>query len=284
MKSFQRIFSRLLIVIFAMMFASYSQVTAAPGDVDPSFNPQISWLGGNPFIYAVRVQQDGKIVIAGQFDTVNGESRNDVARLNPDGSLDTNFTSPFPALDNNNLDAGYAQDVVLQADGKVLVGGVFNFNGQFKYLVRLNSDGTLDNTFNANIGGNNIYKIVVQPDGKIIIGSNGLGTVDDVPVNYLARLNTDGSLDTALGWVGNIPPFVYSIALQPDGKIVVGCSGAVVRLNANGTPDFGFQFDYPIELNPITFALAVQPDGKILAGGRNVSFDNTAAYLARFNS
>src|SRR5262249_15847120 len=114
-----------------------------PGDLDP-LNPTISGAGN--FVYQTVEQPDGRIIIAGSFNTVLGEPRNNIARLNADGTLDAGF-NPSP----NSI--VYA--VTVQPDGKVLLGGVFTSlqpNGApsatlRSRLARVNADGTLDTGF-----------------------------------------------------------------------------------------------------------------------------------------
>src|SRR5262245_56218437 len=85
--------------------------------VDQSFNPTAIGSAGTG-VYAVVVQTDGRMVIGGNFDTVNGVSRQSLARLNSDGSLDTSFTTPVSTGAGNLVRA-----LALQADSKILVGG-----------------------------------------------------------------------------------------------------------------------------------------------------------------
>ncbi len=267
--------------IFFILILSAS-ICAAPGDVDLSFNPPSLTEGVNPsFQYAVAVQTDGKILVGGSFDAVGGTARHVIARFNPNGSLDASFNTP---LQKGGLGVeGEVLDIEILPDGKILVAGFFYVSAQLKLLVRLNADGSLDASFNANLGGTNIYEIVLQPDGKIIIGSNGLETVDGVPVNYLARLNTNGTLDTPLGAIANSNNVVFGIALQPDGKIVVGGSFYLTRLNANGTLDAAFN-PPDIGLDTI-YSLALQADGKILIGGTFTTVNGEGRnLLARLNA
>src|SRR5215831_11786815 len=109
---------------------------AAPGDVDPSFNPVL-----NGSVSATCVQPDGKIPIGGNFSNVNGSACSGLARLNSDGSLDSAFS----------LSAGtnWIRAIALQAEGKIAVGGRFQEIDSVSRnsFARLNADGTLDSTF-----------------------------------------------------------------------------------------------------------------------------------------
>src|SRR5439155_18365694 len=172
------------------------------------------------------------IVVAGRFTSVNGTPTTNIARLNTNGSLDTTFqpvsvTGQFPAF--------YA--VAVDGQGRALAAGDFSsVNGvTHTNLVRLNADGTLDATFSPAAGTDAyVLSIAVQSDGKILVG--GLFTlVNGTPRNYLARLNADGTLDASFV-PGSGPNYlVYSLAVQSDGKVLVG--GAFTQFN--GTPRGG---------------------------------------------
>jgi len=159
----------LLITAFCIL-AGTNRVSAQAGTLDPTFNPTDVGFGigagTNSFVNASVLQPDGKIIIGGGFGTFNGAVRNRVARLNADGSLDDTFD---PGGGGNNS----VYSIALQLDGKIVIGGAFTiFNGSVRNnVVRLNADGTLDNTFNPGSGSNNtIRAIALQPDGKILIG------------------------------------------------------------------------------------------------------------------
>jgi uncharacterized delta-60 repeat protein len=262
----------LALVIFLTAVPAF----AAPGDLDSTFDPgQILWQGFAfpAFKHAIVLQPDGKVVIGGQFDTVQGVPRIMVARLNASGSLDTTFNSPLQTLTIGGSQEGEVYDVVQQPDGKFLVSGYFSVAGQWKTVVRLNNDGSLDGSFNVTTTGpnpdfNHIYRMLLQPDGKIVIGSNSLTAVNGTPTGSLARLTSTGALDNPLGVTGNVFFSIFSLALQSDGKIVAAggdSSGkALVRLNSDGTPDDTFT---PPSLGFGSIrALAIEPDGQVLAG------------------
>jgi uncharacterized delta-60 repeat protein len=176
------------------------------------------------------------------------------------GSLDPTFAGFTSGFTPGNL----FSTVQALPDGKILVGGGFP-----KGFIRLNADGTLDNTFNpGGTGTSSVSKIVVQSDGKILI--SGGFDYNGTSRPGLARLNADGTLDTGFD------PVVGGVfALQPDGKVVVSyyASGEgdvdIVRLNTNGTLDPTFIKGFvtnPSESNAVT-DLLLQSDGKIVAIG-----------------
>ncbi|MEO8041842.1 MAG: hypothetical protein ABI646_04440, partial [Acidobacteriota bacterium] len=283
---------RLSLSVVVLAISAYASM-AAPGDLDTTFDPgPILWQGSDfpAFKYAVVLQPDGKVVVGGHFDTVGGVSRIFIARLNTNGSLDATFASPFQVITINGSTEGEVYDILLQPDGRFIVGGYFNVGGVYKTVVRLNADGTLDPSFsvttnNGSTSFNHIYRMLLQPDGKIIIGSNALESVNGVTTNRLARLTSTGALDAALGVAGNVNYAVFALALQPDGKIVVGGSGGTVgRLNPDGIEDPGWT--YPDIGFTSVDSLAVESDGQILVGarGRLTVNGNLTDGLIRLNS
>ena len=115
--------------------------------------------------------------------------------------------------------------ITLQPDGKILVGGVFtSYSGVTRNgIIRLNTGGTIDNTFNSGDGFNsNVYSITLQPDGKILVGGF-FSSYNGVTNDYIVRLNSNGTIDNTFitGSTNGFNSSVTSIILQPDGKILV---------------------------------------------------------------
>ena len=240
---------------------------AAPGDVDSGFDPN-----ANRESYGIAIQPNGKIILGGYFSNIGGVTRNRAARLAIDGSVDGEFN---PNVSTGPLDQAFS--TALQADGKVMLGGYFTTVGGVvrRSMARLNADGTLDSGFTPNIGGGsfpNIFCMAIQVDGKIVIAGD-FTTVNSVNRNLIARLNTDGSLDT--GFLPNVTGnYILSLALQTDGKIVIGggfftvggvARNGIARLNGNGTLDTGF--DPGTGADDSVNCVAVQSDGRILIAG-----------------
>jgi uncharacterized delta-60 repeat protein len=267
------------------------------GTVDTTFN--VHRPGADYFVKAVAVQADGKIIIAGHFMKYNGVNASDhIARLNTDGSLDTTF-NPGGTGANNDVSA-----VALQSDGKILIGGFFtSYNGDASasdHIARLNTDGTLDTSFNMGGAGanNTVQAIAVQTDGKILIGGLFL-TYDDLNASdKIARLNTDGTLDTSFNMGGTgANNTVLALALQSDGKILIGgfftsyngntsASDRIARLNTDGTLDTSFNMGGAGANNTVR-TIAVQPNGKILIGGDFLRYNNDPSAsdrIARLNT
>ncbi len=230
-------------------------------------------------VYALAVQTDGKIILGGWFTQVGGVTRQKLARLHTDGSVDVTF----------NPGADYAVTcLAIQPDGKILVGGVFTtLAGQPRNCIgRLHADGTLDDSFDPAANGN-VYGMAIQPDGKILIGGS-FTTIGGVARNYLARLQADGSLDAA--FTNGANNYVRDILVQPDGTNVFGghftelagqpCS-YLGRLDPVGSLDSSFT---PAPDGTVT-CLRRQSDGKLLVGGGFSQLGGQPrAHLARLNA
>ncbi len=244
------------------------------GQLDLAFEPN-DIAGG--WVNALAVQADEKVIIAGNFTAVGNTSRNGIARLNADGTLDLTF--------DPGTGASAVADIALQPDGRIILVGDFDsYNGvPAGRVARIDADGSLDPTFthgNSN-NTNQPYRVVLQPDGKILLGSNW-PIYNGEAAGRIARLNSDGSVDTGFmvddGPDGN----VFDIAVQPDGSIViVGYfsevsdvpRGRVARLLPDGALDLTFD---PAGGSPgYLYATAVQPDGGILIGGDMTSYAGT---------
>ncbi|MBC8095858.1 MAG: hypothetical protein H7Y43_08595 [Akkermansiaceae bacterium] len=223
--------------------------------VDP-FNP-----GADEAVVALAIQADGKVLVGGKFNQLEGTPRNHIGRLHSDGRLDQAFN---PGSD------GPVNSIAIQTDGKILVGGLFTrLAGESRSrLARLNPDGTLDAGFHPEADFE-VCSLVVQPDGKILVAGR-FRNLGGKPCDFLGRLNPDGSRDA--GFQPNPNSDVYSVGLQADGKVIIGgyfstLGGArhkyLGRLNADGSVDPTFTS----EVNSFVYSIAEQADGKILLGG-----------------
>ncbi|MBL0025188.1 MAG: delta-60 repeat domain-containing protein [Saprospiraceae bacterium] len=266
-------------IIIGGNFTSYNGTTRnriarlnADGSLDASFDPG---TGANNVVYKVAVQNDGKIIIGGNFTSYNGTARNSIARLNADGSLDETFN---PGTGAN----GFVLSSTIQSDGKIIIGGGFTFyNGVLKnYIARLNADGSLDASFNPGTGADNsIFTITIQGDGKIIICGD-FTSYNGSSRNRIARLNIDGSLDIGFNVDTGANDNVWSSAIQSDGKIIIGGSftsingmsrNRIARLNADGSLDASF--NPGTGANNSIFTITIQDDGKIIIGGEFTSYN-----------
>jgi uncharacterized delta-60 repeat protein len=198
------LFLLLSLMVLVLPGISYSE------SVVDGFNPNAS-----RYIYSIALQTDGKVLIGGQFTTIGGVTRSNIARLNPDGTLDTGFN---PNADNS------VYSIALQADGKVLIGGDFTTIGGVarNRIARLNPDGTLDTGSNPNAN-SYVFSIAFQADGKVLIGGN-FTTIGKVTRSCIARLtNTDAALQklsvssngSVVTWMrGQTSPEVWRVTFE----------------------------------------------------------------------
>ena len=299
-------------------FISYSGVTRngiirlnPNGTIDNTFNigtgfSTFSGLGiGNFFdVYSIALQPDGKILAGGAFKFYSGVTRNGIIRLNTGGTIDNTFnigTGFSGGTGSLSISGGTVSTIVLQPDGKILVGGDFaSYSGVTRNgIIRLNSDGTIDNTFNIGSGfGGFLYSIALQPDGKILAAGGFTSYNGSASRNFIIRLNTGGTIDSTFDTGTFTTPFsgfnsfVRTVTLQPDGKILAGgnftsysgvTSNNIIRLNTGGTIDNTFNIGNSFDSD--VYSIALQPDGKILAGGDFTSY-NSVVYngIIRLNS
>jgi uncharacterized delta-60 repeat protein len=262
-------------------FTSYNGVESnkiiqlnSDGSKDTSF---VIGTGFNNEIRSIILQLDGKILVGGGFTSYNGVSSSYIIRLNSDGSKDTSFVI---GTGFNNV----VSSIVLQSDGKILVGGVFtSYNGvASNRIIRLNSDGSKDTSFVIGTGFNagGVSSIVLQSDGKILLGGSFI-SYNVVASNRIIRLNSDGSKDTSFVIGTGFNTTVNSIVLQSDGKILLGgvfisyngvASSRIIRLNSDGSKDTSFVIGTGFNTGGV-YSIAVQTNGKILVGGSFTSYN-----------
>ncbi len=254
------------------------------GAVDPGFSPG---TGANNYISAMALQPDGKILIGGAFTSYNGIGRNYIARLNANGTLDASFDPGTGA--NQRVEA-----IVLQPDGKILIGGVFqNFNGAGRNrIARLNANGTVDTGFVPGTGANqNVEALALQSDGKVLVGGS-FTSFNGTALNRIARLNSDGSLDMAYTPGTGASATIWDMALQPDGKLVIGgeftsfngtARGRIARLNTDGSLDMAFATG--TGLSAVCRRLEMHGGGKVLVAGNFTSANGVNRNrIARLNT
>jgi len=253
---------------------------------------------------SLAVQTDGKVLVAGQA-YINGQYDFAVVRYLADGAIDTTFGNGGRATASISTSDDYGFDVALQSDGKILVTGMTYSGGAAGFdmgVVRLNVDGSLDNTFgtggklviNAGSSWDEAYTIAVQADGKILVGGAGLGDA------VVLRLNADGTADNSFDGDGRaVVSFgfgvdhAYQIIVQANGKIVVGGGNdqdfAVARLNADGSFDTTFDGDGKVttsigSMRDKALGLVVLDDGRIvLAGWTQKAVTSFDLALVRYN-
>jgi uncharacterized delta-60 repeat protein len=303
-----KVFLATVTLFFLCTFNLQGAAWAVDGDLDTTFGTDgkvTTDIGsGTDVANSVVVQSDGKIVVAGY----SGSSIA-VVRYNPDGLLDGSFGADGIETTTVGIESA-ANSVVLQSDGKILVAGQsYNVSNFDFVVVRYNSDGSLDSSFDTDgivttaigSGTDVASSVVVQSDGKILVaGYSSIGNFDFVVVRY----NADGSLDRSFDSDGirildlsGLSDVARSVILQSDGKIVVtGQSSngnddefAVVRFNSDGSLDGSFDND-GIEITPIGFSddvprsVVLQSDGKIVVAGYSNNGSGNDFAVVRYNS
>jgi len=350
--------------IFSLALVHCCIAGAQPGTLDTSFD---LGQGANGQVLALATQSDGKIFVTGNFNEFAGVHRKGIARLNEDGSLNTNFvpadlysswswpTPPDPLAlrsvvaqdDGQVIVAGnvakpvsrywplgitrfkpdgsldsffdttrgpFGDAIAVQSDGKILASSWDHpYRGTPGCVIsRFNADGTSDTNFVAGYGKAStqlpvpdiphIYAIAQQFDGKIIIGGHFtvldtppfFTSTDPFPWNSLARLNSDGTLDSSFGFRGfaNLRPSysfpaISAIGGQTDGKIIVGGAEQLFRLKADGTPDPSFSTTtVSFSFGQYIRSIALQRNGQVLIGGAftcRVGNSTVTTGLARLN-
>jgi uncharacterized delta-60 repeat protein len=273
------------------------------GLLDTSFNVNgtgFQWI--NPGrINGIGVLPNGKIMIGGIFDTVNGAPRNRIARLNSDSSVDSTFQINTAPTGNYFSQVNSAYHFVTQPDGKMIVSGNFVYvvNGQQKQnVVRLNTDGSIDPTFAPSLTINNEYSSSGLGDNRIFLRQNGgvlIGTTRTGQNSFLTPLvlSANGTLDSSFNptiYAAKNSISIYDIDVEPDGKILIGgkwtsgtinetvFKGFLARLNSDGTTDQTFQIFEPsnVEISKV----AILTNGQTLDAVRT----NNLSTVERRNS
>jgi uncharacterized delta-60 repeat protein len=261
------------------------------GSLDPSFDPGRGFevsiapdINNNnaTFIIWTELQPDGKILAVGNFKQYNGVPSEGLARINPDGSLDTTFNI------GSGLDS-WGRSTHVLPNGQILVTGWFtSYNGHpFNRLMRLNADGSPDTTLNPFFGDKtSCYSVVPLPDGKLIACGHSIND-QKLFSREIKRLNPDGSDD--LSWPGHSNEKTEDLLLQDNGKLIlVGYftlvndvpRQAIARLNSDGSLDDTFRAD----ADGIIWTVNPARDQRILVSGSFASIDGIpAGSVARLN-
>lgn len=213
---------------------------AADGSIDEDFQVDMDAASGQASVRSIVRQNDGHYLVAGGFDTVNGQPRSRIVRMDGDGNIDAGYV---PAAFNAAIFS-----LALQPDGRAIVVGNFTDLGGRDRIARLMHDGSVDDSFAVVSADAQLYGAAVQDDGSVIVAGT-FATIDGVERRKVARLLPDGQLEqslTALVTGGE----VRAVAQQPDGRIVLGGAFGwvdseehenLVRLNGDGSVDSAFQ-------------------------------------------
>ena len=289
------------------------------GTLDTTFTDTVNPSQTLFSIYAIAIQSDGKIIIGGDFSNYGGvTSLNNLIRLNSDLTPDTSFNSNLVTGGAANFNA-IVIAIKIQGDGKIVVGGAFsNYAGQTgkSRLIRLNANGTEDTAFSANavVSGTTpkfsavIRCLDITSSGQIIAGGDFTAYNATTGKNYLIRLNSNGTEDTAFsatcvanGVSARFSATIQSIKVQSNQQILVGgnftsWSGGIgksylMRFDSTGIEDTTFTTNSVLSsFSSFVYAIEEQLDGKILVGGNFVNYSGGAGdgtgknYLIRLNS
>lgn len=256
-----------LISVQTPILGSADSLTMAVSDPDATCFDVGTGFNADPEIF--KQQTDGKLVVGGYYTTYQGVSANRIVRLNTDFSIDTTFA----------YGTGFNAETIglgIQSDGKIVVAGAFtSYNGTARNrIVRLNTDGSIDGTFNVGTGFNaTVWALTIQPDGKILLGGD-FTSYSGSAVSKIVRLNTNGSIDDTFVSPGTINNTIYDVAVQTDGKVIIVGSfttisgvtnNRIARFSSTGVIDNTFVTG---GLNNFGgFVVVPQADGKIMVGG-----------------
>ncbi|MFN0030841.1 MAG: delta-60 repeat domain-containing protein, partial [Flavobacteriales bacterium] len=271
----------------------------------------------NDRAFAVAIQSDGKIVAVGYNTNPEGNVNREfaVVRYNADGSADDTFDGDGALSTSIEVGGDEARSVIIQSDGKIVVGG-FSFDSMTREfcIVRYNTDGSLDNTFDTDgIVTTSIsafddagYAIAKQSDGKFVLAGYRSGlSIGETYDFAIVRYNTDGSLDssfdgdgiaiTSIGTSATSSDEAHAVAIQSDGKILVAGHAdddfAIARYNADGSLDNSFDSDGTVTTaigalysDDLIEAIVLQSDGKIVAAGHSSDNDEYVFAVARYHN
>jgi uncharacterized delta-60 repeat protein len=229
-------------------------------EVDEDFNVQIHGT-----VHAIASGADASLLVGGEFDQVNGTPGQNLVRLETNGTVDETF---------NVLVDGAVLSLAATPDGTIYGGGAFN--APSKHILKLSPDGAVDAGLNLGTSTSSRIDCVAVASGGAVAFGGPFRRIDGATAHYVGKLNAAGGLDAQFS-SGLLPSFALeaggdAIALQPDGKLLVGgnfntATGAafLVRLNADGTVDGSFSGDHGRMLYPK--AIIVLGDGRILVSG-----------------
>jgi uncharacterized delta-60 repeat protein len=236
---------------------------------DGSFTLPPIGSGTSSRINCLAVGLDDSVTFGGPFRRLNGGSAIYAARLDALGAIDATFNSSL--LSSMSIEAG-ADAIAVQNDGKVIVGGNFNTAHGFSSLVRLNSDGSMDEEFSSE-NGSILYPKVIEilDTGKILLA----GVANSSGEGFVRRLNGDGSIDTSFAEV-TFDGCVETVARAEDDTLLVGgsFSGGLARLHPDGTRDAGWN----ITTDGLVKAIAFVGTDTAIIGGAFQSVDGKPRY------
>lgn len=263
------------------------------GTKDSTFNTGTGFnsiFNTNASIYDLQILNDGKILACGNFTSYNGTTKNNIVKLNIDGTIDTTFNTNF-FTNNGNSSNVIISKLSIQNDGKILLCGFFtSYNSiSSNNILRLNSDGTKDLTFNIGSGLTSLSNITycnslnLLPDGKIILIGK-FEQYNGIASRHIARINTNGSLDTTFNSGIGFDLEATTAFIQSDLKIVVGGnfnsynannSNKIIRINQDGTLDN--TFNVGSGFNNWVYSICQLVNGSLLIGGNFTQYQNLSS-------
>ena len=259
-----------------------ARIDATSGAIDLSFSPPTS--GFNSTVMALATDANGKLLCGGLFTSYGGVTHKFITRLNSDGSADPSFQA---GLAGSNSPNNYVYSIQVDGDGKIYLAGKFSLFGSMSVagVVRLNPDGSLDTSWIPPMTGGIVKAVLIDPsgNGKLYIGG-AFTSIDGVQANYIARLNSDGSLDTTFDSTVGFDVTVNSLAASPTGQVIAAgffstyrgqSFVSVAALLPDGSPDPTFLPNLALN-NWMGFsggvnAITVDSAGKIFAGTNSFS-------------
>jgi uncharacterized delta-60 repeat protein len=213
-------------------FSAFNGVTrnhiarlTSTGLLDTSFMDNLSGADGS--VQSLALQSDGRVLMGGGFDVVNGVARNHIARLNQDGSLDQSFQNTMSGADD------WVRTLALQSDGRLLIGGYFTtVDGLIRNrLARLNPDGGLDEAFQQGMSGadNSVNSLALQTNGDVIVAGE-FTSFNGEPRSRIATV------------YGSAPVFPPTLITQPQSQSVDWGSDVLLSVAASGSPPLQYQW------------------------------------------
>lgn len=215
--------NRIILIALVFLFSIKTSIAQNAGDVDLSFNVTDQGFGAGDgatgIVLCSAELPNGKFMLGGEFVSYNGFPHGRIARINADGSIDNSFIQGDGAYGSGT---SMVKAIAVQSDGKIIIAGSFTlYNGQIvSNIARLNTDGTLDVTFNTGSGVNGIINtVIIQNDGKIVAAGT-FTTFNGSTCNRIVRLNTNGSQDATFTIGTGFTAEVVKLILLSNQKII----------------------------------------------------------------
>ena len=270
------------------------------GTIDPTLATGTGFAGGksaSSLVYDAVTTSDGSIIVAGDFTRYNGVNRTNLAKLSSTGTLDNSFN---PIIVGGSFQS-YVRSITVETNGKIFITGAFtNVNAASRFgVARLNGDGTLDPSFDPgtgaafSTGSQGVLAARLLTDGKYLI-TGDFTNYNGTARNRIARLNSDGSLDTIFDPGSGFDALAESDSLEvlADGRLLVGGNfktyngttrNSIARLNADGGIDLAFDTG----TGPLgtVFSITRQSGGDIVIGGSFRSVNGAVRFgMARLSA